>query len=282
MIVAVLLVAVALGQPEEDVNVVNVNLGKVLSDADPSSGSGDQQSMSMEEQQRYYGMRRTACLVLSRHHSNSHKDEIEGIVSALPVEQQQKFINKMYSTAVEQCEQVIVPDEVQQLYVENPSFDPTSLFHVFSHVDYTVISKESFKLSKNQEQIVEYIRNFDQEMEVKREEQKAEEEKLMGDEKYDIKVTISLTLDLRILLEGHRRRRQGPLRSDFRRCRGRPALVRPEGAQQDREEDQEEILETREGGCCRFAPISIALLPREEERMIGCFGAMYIRVAYMR
>lgn len=95
-------------------------------------------------------MRRTACLVLARHHSNTQKDEIEGIIQSLPVEQQQKFINKMYATAVEQCEQVITSDEVQQLYVENPSFDPSTLFHVFSTVSYTAVSKESFKLSKNQ------------------------------------------------------------------------------------------------------------------------------------
>ena len=109
----------------------------------------------------------------------------------------------MYATAVEQCEQVIVPDEVQQLYVENPSFDASALFHVFSTVSYTAISKESFKLTKSQEQIVEYIRNFDQEMEVKREEQKAEEEKLMGDEKYDIKVRILAYADLWNFSEGY-------------------------------------------------------------------------------
>lgn len=141
--------------------------------------------------------------MLSRHHTNTLKDEIEGIIQAMPVEQQQKFINKMYATAVEQCEQVIVPDEVQQLYVENPSFDASALFHVFSTVSYTAISKESFKLTKSQEQIVEYIRNFDQEMEVKREEQKAEEEKLMGDEKYDIKVRILAYADLWNFSEGY-------------------------------------------------------------------------------
>lgn len=203
MVVAVLLVSAVLAQADEDVNVVNVNLGKVETYADPEAGMDGQQTASIEEQQRYYGMRRTACLVLSRHHTNTLKDEIEGIIQAMPVEQQQKFINKMYATAVEQCEQVIVPDEVQQLYVENPSFDASALFHVFSTVSYTAISKESFKLTKSQEQIVEYIRNFDQEMEVKREEQKAEEEKLMGDEKYDIKVRILAYADLWNFSEGY-------------------------------------------------------------------------------
>lgn len=150
--------------------------------------NAEQQQPSAEEQQRYYSMRRTACLVLARHHSNSHKDDIDPIMQALPVEQQQKYINKMYSKAVEDCEQIITPEEVNQLYVENPNFDPRNLFHLFATVDYTAISKESFKLSKNQEMIVAYIKNFDEEMEVKREEQKAEEDKLSGDDRNDFKV----------------------------------------------------------------------------------------------
>ena len=88
--------------------------------------------------------------MLSRHHSNSHKDELEPIIQALPPDQQQRFINKMYSTAVEEREKVIQPDEVQQLYVENPSFNPGDLFHLFSTIDYLAISKEKFKLTKNQ------------------------------------------------------------------------------------------------------------------------------------
>jgi hypothetical protein len=166
IVALVLCIGLAVSQAEEDPNVLNVDIGI------PTTYLGDQsqRQMTPEEQQRYFGMRRTACLVLARHHSNGKKDEVEGIVQGLAIEQQQKFINKMYATAVETCEQVIIPEEVQQLYVENPSFDATALFHVFSNVDYTAISKESFKLSKNQEMIVEYIKNFDQEMEVKREE----------------------------------------------------------------------------------------------------------------
>lgn len=121
-------------------------------------------------------MRRTACLVLSRHHSNGRKEDIEPILAGLPAEQQQKFINKMYAVAVEACESVIVPDEVQQLYVENNQFDPSSLFHVFDKVDYASLEGD-LKLTKSQEIIVDYIKNFDQEMEVKREEQEAEKEK---------------------------------------------------------------------------------------------------------
>jgi hypothetical protein len=36
--------------------------------------------------------------------------------------------------------------------------------------------------------IVEYIKNFDQEMQVKREEQKADGERITNDQQYDIKV----------------------------------------------------------------------------------------------
>lgn len=68
----------------------------------------------------------------------------------------------MYALAVEKCEETIVPDEVQQLYIENNNFDPSSLFHVFSGFDYSSIGTKDFKLSKNQENIVEYIKNFDQ------------------------------------------------------------------------------------------------------------------------
>ncbi len=49
---------------------------------------------------QYMSMRRTACLVLSRYHSNTQKDTIESIVQGLTPEHQQKYINKIYSVAV--------------------------------------------------------------------------------------------------------------------------------------------------------------------------------------
>lgn len=201
--------------------------------------------MSPEDQQRYFSMRRTACLVLSRHHSNSKRDDLEPIIQGLAPEQQQRFINKMYSTAVEECEQVITPEEVNQLYVENPSFDPSSLFHLFATIDYTALSKENFKLSKNQENIVQYIKNFDEEMEVKREEQKAEQEKLMGDERNDFKVKAPANIGLRNLHQGGQHRRQARLPPGLRGRRRRAPLLRHQGAQQGGQAQEEEVQEGR-------------------------------------
>lgn len=81
-----------------------------------------------------------------------------------------------------------MPDEVQQLYIENNNFDPSSLFHVFSTLDYSAIDSKNLKLTKNQENIVDYIKNFDQEMEMKREEQEAAKEEQGDDDRYGIKV----------------------------------------------------------------------------------------------
>ena len=73
-----------------------------------------QEDESAEDQQ-YLGMRRTACLVLSRYHSNTQKDTIESVVQGLTPELQQQYINKIYSTAVETCEPLINQSEVQEV-----------------------------------------------------------------------------------------------------------------------------------------------------------------------
>lgn len=73
-----------------------------------------QEEESAEDQQ-YLGMRRTACLVLSRYHSNTQKDTIESVVQGLTPELQQQYINKIYSTAVETCEPLINQSEVQEV-----------------------------------------------------------------------------------------------------------------------------------------------------------------------
>lgn len=62
-------------------------------------------------------MKRTACLVLSRYHSNTQKETLEGIISALAPEDQQKYINKMYATAIEFCLPKITMDEAQKVYI---------------------------------------------------------------------------------------------------------------------------------------------------------------------
>jgi hypothetical protein len=45
-------------------------------------------------------MRRTACLVLSRYHSNNQKELLDGLIESLPASDQPKFINKMYAVSV--------------------------------------------------------------------------------------------------------------------------------------------------------------------------------------
>jgi hypothetical protein len=67
------------------------------------------------EDAAYLQMRRTACLVLSRYHSNTQKELVEGIVQSLTPSDQPKFINKMYAVAVETCEAQISQSEVQEV-----------------------------------------------------------------------------------------------------------------------------------------------------------------------
>ena len=55
-------------------------------------------------------MKRTACLVLSRYHSNSQKEVIEEIIMNLPPEEQQPSLNKMYAVAIEHCLPLITMD----------------------------------------------------------------------------------------------------------------------------------------------------------------------------
>lgn len=60
-------------------------------------------------------MKRTACLVLSRYHSNTQKESIEFVISALTPDLQQKYINKLYAKAIEHCMPVITMDEAQKV-----------------------------------------------------------------------------------------------------------------------------------------------------------------------
>jgi len=59
-----------------------------------------------------------------------------------------------------------------QLFVENPDFDPTHLFHLFETVDYAAVADTlDTPLTTNQENIVKFIKQFDEEMAIRREEQ---------------------------------------------------------------------------------------------------------------
>jgi hypothetical protein len=76
------------------------------------------------EDATYLQMRRTACLVLSRYHSNTQKEVIESAVQSLPATDQNKYINKLYAVAVLKCEESISQSEVQE--VSLTSFSSTS------------------------------------------------------------------------------------------------------------------------------------------------------------
>ncbi len=65
------------------------------------------QSGDNDNDAQFASMRRTACLVLSRYHSNTQKDVIEEVVQALDPQTQQAYINKLYAVAVETCEPLI-------------------------------------------------------------------------------------------------------------------------------------------------------------------------------
>lgn len=67
------------------------------------------------EDATYLQMRRTACLVLSRYHSNTQKELIESTVQSLPPTDQNKYINKLYAVAVLTCEESISQSEVQEV-----------------------------------------------------------------------------------------------------------------------------------------------------------------------
>lgn len=62
-------------------------------------------------------MKRTACLVLSRYHSNVNKDTIESVITELQPDDQQKYINKMYASAIEYCMPKITMDEAQRVHI---------------------------------------------------------------------------------------------------------------------------------------------------------------------
>ena len=89
-------------------------------------------------------MKRTACLVLSRYHSNTQKDTLEGVISALAPEDQQKYINKMYATAIEYCLPKITMDEAQKFFVEDASFNPDDMFYIYDGFSYENVDISSF------------------------------------------------------------------------------------------------------------------------------------------
>lgn len=103
-------------------------------------GEQPQEQPSQEDIQRFYSMRRTACIVLSRHFINSRKDDVESTFNELPQEQQSQYANKLYSSGVEICEESIAPNQVQEVDIllfsslsRTTNSIPLSISHFSSH-----------------------------------------------------------------------------------------------------------------------------------------------------
>ena len=56
---------------------------------------------------QYLSQRRTACLILFRYYLDRRNENIQGIINDLAEQDRQKFLNKVYATAVEKCEPII-------------------------------------------------------------------------------------------------------------------------------------------------------------------------------
>lgn len=69
------------------------------------------------EDQQYLQMRRTACVILARMHSNKEKAVIEEVIKSLEANDQQKYINKLYAVGVETCEAEVTQQEVQSVFL---------------------------------------------------------------------------------------------------------------------------------------------------------------------
>lgn len=93
------------------------------------------------EDAQYLQMRRTACLVLSRVHSNSQKEVIEQTIQSLQPTDQNKYIGKLYAVAVLKCEESITQSEVQE--VHHPSHSSTSKMPTLTHLIISTTLKES-------------------------------------------------------------------------------------------------------------------------------------------
>ena len=93
------------------------------------------------EDAHYLQMRRTACLVLSRVHSNSQKEVIEQTIQSLQPTDQNKYIGKLYAVAVLKREESITQSEVQE--VHHPSHSSTSKMPTLTHLIISTTLKES-------------------------------------------------------------------------------------------------------------------------------------------
>ena len=74
-----------------------------------------------------------------------------------------------------------------KFFVEDPTFDPTEMFYIYDEFDYTEVASDLQTLTKNQEEIIKFMKNFDEEMQVRREEKEAEEDQTQDDSKIEMK-----------------------------------------------------------------------------------------------
>ena len=81
-----------------------------------------------------------------------------------------------------------------QLFVQNDQFDPSIYFPLFLTFDIVGLSKNSYKLTKSQEHILQSIKQFDDDMAIRKEEQESEEGKQEGGN--DIKIFNISTKDI--------------------------------------------------------------------------------------
>lgn len=49
-----------------------------------------------------------------------------------------------------------------QFFVEDPEFSPQEMFYIFDNFDYTAVVTDLDNLSKNQEALVKFMKNFDE------------------------------------------------------------------------------------------------------------------------
>ena len=50
------------------------------------------------------------------------------------------------------------------------------MFYIYTDFDYTAVANDLNSLTKSQEELIQFMKNFDEEMEVRREEKEAEKE----------------------------------------------------------------------------------------------------------
>lgn len=61
------------------------------------------------------------------------------------------------------------------------------MFYIFDNFDYTAVVNDLDTLTKTQESLIKFMKNFDEEMQVRREEREAEETEATGDEQFEMK-----------------------------------------------------------------------------------------------